>query len=171
MTARPSATRGAITAERLAIWGLAVLAIAGLAALAVGPGADLRTSAPDITVATTFDAEAGSVTLTHDGGDRLTGTSTRSLAVVVTDADRTASTTVNWADSEALPVEGGDSFTVDDPRVDSDGDGDYLDGDASVGFYLEAGDTVAVVWTGRPLGAPDERTVTLDETTLSADSS
>ncbi len=43
---------------------------------------------------------------------------------------------------------------------------DYLDGDASVGFYLDSGDTVAVRWTGRPLGAPDERTTTLDTVTL-----
>jgi hypothetical protein len=168
MTRRPSATRGAITAERLAIWTLAVLAIAGLAALAVGPGADLRTSAPEITVETTFDADAGAVTLTHAGGDRLTDTATHALSVAVTDADRNATTTVVWAEESELPVERGDSFTVDDPRVDGDGDGDYLDGDASVGFYLEPGDTVAVVWTGRPFGAPDERSVVVAETTLTA---
>ncbi|WP_324758519.1 hypothetical protein [Haloarcula montana] len=169
MTRRPSADRGGITAERLAIWTLAGLAIAGLAALAVGPGADLRTSAPDITVETAFDAETGSVTLTHAGGDRLTGASTHRLSVVLTDADRNATTTVVWADGSQLPVEQGESFTVDDPRVDSDGDGDYLDSDASVGFYLEAGDTVAVVWTGRPLGAPDERSITVGEVTLTDD--
>ncbi|MFC6973820.1 type IV pilin [Halomicroarcula sp. GCM10025709] len=169
MTRRPSADRGGITAERLAVWTLAVLAAAGLAVLAVGPGADLRTSAPEITVETAFDADAGAVTLTHAGGDRLTGTNTRTLSVVVTDADRNASTTVVWADETGLPVEQGDSFTVDDPRVDSDGDGDYLDGDASVGFHLEAGDRVTVVWTGRLLGAPEERSVAIAEATLTAD--
>jgi hypothetical protein len=65
-----------------------------------------------------------------------------------------------------LPVESGDTVVVDDPRVDSNGDGNYLDGHVSVGFYLDSGDTVAVRWTGRPLGAPGERTTTLDTVTL-----
>lgn len=161
-----SRCRGAVTAERIAVWGLAALALAGLAALVVGPGADLRTAAPSATIDGQFDAEAGTVTLTY-AGDTLTDTATRELALVVTDADRNATTRLTWADESQLPVGGGDTVTVDDPRVDADGDGNYLDGDASVGFYLEPGDTVALRWTGRPIGAPSEQTTTLDTVTLS----
>jgi hypothetical protein len=158
--------RGTLTLERLAVWGLAALAVLALAGLAVGPGSDLRTDAPTVTVEGEFDAETGTVTLTHAGGDRLTGTATDRLAVVATDADRDATTTVVWANASTLPVDEGDQFVVDDPRVDSDGDGDFHDGDATVGFHFGAGDTVAVVWTGRLVGAPDTRTATLSTVTL-----
>ncbi|MFC7027513.1 hypothetical protein ACFQJ5_07800 [Halomicroarcula sp. GCM10025324] len=157
----PAVSRGALTLERLAVWGLAALVVLGLAALVVGPGADLRTDAPDIVVEGQFDAETGTITLTHAGGDRLTGTATDELAVVVTDSDRDATTRRVWASEAELPVGEGAQFVVDDPRVDSDGDGDFHDGDATVGFHLEAGDTVTVVWTGRLVGAPDVRTETL----------
>jgi hypothetical protein len=159
-------TRGLVTVERVAVWGLAALAVVGLVALVVGPGADLRTASPSVTVDGQFDADAGAVTLTHAGGDRLTDTSTHALELVVTDADRNRSTTLTWAGADQLPVQSGDTVVVDDPRVDSDGDGNYLDGDVSVGFYLDSGDTVTVRWTGRPLGAPGERTTTLGTVTL-----
>lgn len=148
--------RGAVTVERVAAWVLAALAMAALAGLVVGPGADYRTATPSVTFDGSFDAADGSVTLTHAGGDELTQRSTTALTVVVTDADTNATTRLTWADeTSGLPLSEGDSFTVDDPRVDSDGDGNYLDGDASVGFYLDDGDEVAVVWTGRLVGAPD----------------
>ncbi|GGK69415.1 hypothetical protein [Haloarcula sebkhae] len=166
MSPESSRGRGLVTVERVAVWGLAALAVAGLVALVVGPGADLRTASPSVTIDGQLDAETGSVTLTHAGGDRLMDTSTRALELVVTDADRNRSTTLTWAEADQLPVGPGDTVVVDDPRVDSDGDGNYLDGDVSVGFYLDSGDTVAVRWTGRPLGAPDERTTTLDTVTL-----
>ncbi|MBX0321736.1 type IV pilin [Halomicroarcula sp. F13] len=166
-----SDSRGVVTVERVAVWLLAALAVAGLAALVVGPGADLQTATPAVDVQGTYDAEAGSVTVSHEGGDRLTTTSTTRLAVVVTDADRNATTALTWADEGSeFPVTSGDAFTVDDPRVDSDGDGDYLDGDGSVGFYLDSGDTVAVVWTGRLVGAPNERTATLGTVTVGDES-
>jgi len=158
--------RGLVTVERVAVWGLAALAVSGLVALVAGPGADLRTASPSVTIDGEFDAEAGAVTLTHAGGDRLTDTSTHTVEIVVTDADRNQSTTLTWADADPLPIESGDTVDVDDPRVDSDGDGNYLDGDASVGFFLDSGDTVAVRWTGRPLGAPSERTTTLGTVTI-----
>ncbi|WP_420182410.1 hypothetical protein ACNO8S_02345 [Haloarcula sp. KBTZ06] len=158
--------RGLVTVERVAVWGLAALAAVGLAALVVGPGADLRTASPSVTIDGQFEVEAGAVTLTHAGGDRLTDTSTHALALVVTDADRNRSTTLTWAEADQLPVESDDTIVLDDPRVDSDGDGNYLDGDVSVGFFLDSGDTIAVRWTGRPLGAPGERTTTLDTVTL-----
>ncbi|GCF13129.1 hypothetical protein Harman_10640 [Haloarcula mannanilytica] len=166
MSPESSRSRGLVTVERVAVWGLAALAVAGLVALVVGPGADLRTASPSVTIDGEFDAEAGAVTLTHAGGDRLTDTSTHAVEIAVTDADRNRSTTLTWADADQLPIESGETFVVDDPRVDSDGDGNYHDGDASVGFHLDAGDTVTVRWTGRPLGAPDERTTTLGTVTL-----
>lgn len=166
MSPESSRGRGLVTVERVAVWGLAALAVAGLVALVVGPGADLRTAAPSVDIDGEFDAEAGAVTLTHAGGDRLTDTSTHVVEIVVTDTDRNRSTTLTWAGEDQLPVDSGDTVVVDDPRVDADGDGNYLDGDASVGFYLDSGDTVAVRWTGRPLGAPDERTTTLGTVTL-----
>ena len=158
--------RGVVTVERLAIWLVAALVVVGLAALVVGPGAELRTATPTVEIDGGYDAETSSVTVTHAGGDRLTGTATDRLAVAVTDTDRNATTTVIWANESTLPVGDGDQFVVDDPRVDNDGDGDFHDGDATVGFHLEAGDTVTVVWTGRLVGAPDTRTETLATVTL-----
>jgi len=104
-----SDSRGAVTVERIAVWLLAVLAVAALVALVVGL----------------------------------------------------------WAtDSDGLPVTEGDSITVDDPRTDSDGDGGFLDGDVSVGFVFDSGDTVEVVWTGRILGTPEEQSSTLGTVTV-----
>jgi len=159
--------RGGVTAERVAVWLLAALAVAALAALVVGPGAEYRTATPSVSIDGSYDAADGSVTLTHAGGDELTQRSTTELAVVVTDADTSETTRRTWADEEqGFPLSEGDAFTVDDPRVDSDGDGNYLDGDGSVGFYLEDGDTVEVVWSGRLVGAPDIVTTTYETVTV-----
>lgn len=159
--------RGGMAAERVAVWLLAALALAALAALVVGPGAEFRTATPSVTVDGSYDAADGAVTLTHAGGDTLSSRSTDELAVVVTDADTNATTRLTWADdSGGLPLSEGASFTVDDPSVDSNGDENFLDGDGSVGFYLESGDTVAVVWTGRLVGAPDTVTTTYETVTV-----
>ncbi|MFC7142432.1 hypothetical protein ACFQMA_21665 [Halosimplex aquaticum] len=48
--------------------------------------------------------------------------------------------------------------------MDADGDENYLDAERSVGFYLEQGDRVRVVWTGSMRG--DTRTVTIANATL-----
>ncbi|WP_262175890.1 hypothetical protein [Haloarcula laminariae] len=165
MSARPEA-RGAVTVERIAVWGAAALVVAALAALVVGPGVDFRTAAPTADFEGSYDNATGTATVTHAGGDRLSDGTTQSVAVVVTDADTDARTRLLWANESTLPVAEGDSFAVDDPRVDADGDGDYLDADGSVGFYLEPGDTVAVVWTGRLTGAPGTRTETLETVTI-----
>ncbi len=166
-TVRPmsvrSDARAAATVERIAVWGVAVLAVAALAGLVVGPGADLRTAAPSADFEGSYDNATGAVTVTHAGGDDLTG---ESVALVVTDADNDTTTRLLWANESTLPVTEGDSVTVDDPRVDSNGDGNYLDADRSVGFYLEPGDTVDVVWTGRLTGAPETRTETLETITI-----
>ncbi|MDS0258034.1 type IV pilin N-terminal domain-containing protein [Haloarcula sp. S1CR25-12] len=158
-----SDARAAVTVERIAVWGVAVLAVAGFVALAVGPGAQFRTATPTADFEATYDNSTGAVTVSHAGGDDLTG---ESVAVVVTDADGGTTTRLLWANGSTLPVTEGDSVTVDDPRVDTDGDGNYLDADGSVGFYLEPGDTVDVVWTGRRLGAPATQTETIGTVTL-----
>lgn len=166
MSGRSDAS-GAVTVERIAVWGAAALAVAALAGLVVGPGADLATAAPTADFEGSYDDSTGTVTVTHAGGDRLGGGTTQSLALVVTDADNGTTTRLPWAnESSGLPVTEGDAFTLDDPRVDADGDGDYLDADGSVGFYLAPGDTVEVVWTGRLTGAPETLTETLDTITL-----
>jgi len=161
-----SDSRGAVTVERVAAWVLAALAVAALAGLVVGPGADYRTAAPSVEIDSSYDASTGTVTLTHAGGEELSPRSTTRLTVHVTDADRNATTRLTWANESTLPVSEGDSVTVDDPRVDSNGDGNFLDGDGSVGFLFDDGDTVEVVWTGRLVGQPDERSTTLGTVTV-----
>lgn len=162
-----SDTRAGVTLERLFVWGATVLVVAALAGLVVGPGADFRTAAPTAEFEGSFNNTTGTVTVTHAGGDSLAGGTTDTVELVVTDADTDTTTRLRWAnETNGLPIAETDSVTVDDPRVDSDDDGDYLDADRSVGFYLESGDTVAVVWTGRLTGAPETRTETLDTVTL-----
>lgn len=162
-----SDARAAVTVERIAVWGAAVLAVAAFAGLLVGPGAEFRTAAPTVDFEGSYDDATGTVAVTHAGGDSLAGGSTQSVALVVTDADNGTTTRLQWANaSSGLPIAEGDSFAVDDPRVDADEDGNYLDADGSVGFYLAPGDTVDVVWTGRLTGAPDTRTATLDTITV-----
>ena len=158
-----SDARAGVTIERIFVWGAAVLAVAALAGLVVGPGADFRTAAPSADFEGSYDNATGTVTVTHAGGDDLTGDS---VALVVTDADTNETTRLLWGNESTLPVAEGDSFAVDDPRVDANDDGNYLDADGSVGFYLESGDTVDVVWTGRLTGAPETRTETLETITL-----
>jgi len=161
-----SDSRGTVTAERIAVWATAVLAVAALAVLAVGAGAEFRTATPTADFTGSYDDTTGTVTVTHAGGDALTDRNTDSVALAVTDADTNATTRLLWATESALPLSAGDSITVDDPRVDSDDDRNYLDADASVGFYLEPGDTVAVVCTGRRLGAPETQTASLGTVTV-----
>jgi len=153
-----SDARGAVTVERIAVWGLAVLAAAGLATLAVGPGSEFATATPTADFEGSYNNTTGTATVTHAGGADVTG---ESVALVVRDADGKTTTRLPWANASQLPLSEGDAVTIDDPRVDADGDGDYLDGDRSVGFYLEPGDTVDVVWSGRRLGAPAAQTETL----------
>jgi len=161
-----SDARAAALVERIAVWGAAVLVAVALAGLVVGPGADFRTAAPSADFEGSYDNATGTVTVTHAGGDNLAGGSTQSVALLVTDADTDSTTRLLWANESTLPVTASDSFAVDDPSVDADDDGNYLDADGSVGFYLEPGDTVEVVWTGRLTGAPETRTETLETITI-----
>jgi hypothetical protein len=161
-----SDARGGVLVERIAVWGAAVLVAVALAGLVVGPGADFRTAAPTADFEGSYDDTTGAVTVTHAGGETLAGGSTQSVTLVVTDADNGTTTRLTWANESTLPVTEGDSVTVDDPRVDANDDGNYLDADRSVGFYLEPGDTVEVVWTGRLTGAPETRSETLETITV-----
>jgi len=166
--------RGAVGAERVAAWFLVLLAAGFAVAIVLQPGL-IAASPPDATFSGSYDEATGTLTLQHAGGDAIEDGPTSSLVVVVTDADGESAQNVTWAADggdavAAYPVESGDSIAVDDPSVDSDDDGNAFDGDATVGFELDDGDTAAVVWRGRPLGAPGEVTTTLDTVTVSAGS-
>ncbi|MCU4800890.1 hypothetical protein OB920_10970 [Halobacteria archaeon HArc-gm2] len=166
--------RGAVGAERVAAWFLVLLAAGFAVAIVLQPGL-IAASPPDATFSGSYDEATGTLTLQHAGGDAIEDGPTSSLVVVVTDADGESAQNVTWAADggdavAAYPVESGDSIAVDDPSVDSDDDGNAFDGDATVGFELDDGDTAAVVWRGRPLGAPGEVTTTLDTVTVSTGS-
>ncbi len=166
MRARSDA-RAAVTVERITVWGAAVLVVAALGVLVVGPGAEFQTATPTADFEGSYEESTGTVTVTHAGGDDLTDGNSQSVMVVAADADNDTTTHRHWAnESRGFPITEGDSFAVDDPRIDTDGDGNYLDADGSVGFYLEPGDTIEVVWTGRLTGAPEPRTATLDTITV-----
>jgi len=164
MSAR-SGARGAVTVERITVWGLAALVVAALAAL-VGPGMAFADATPTADFEGSYDDATGTLTVTHTGGTELTDRNTRSVALVVTDTDGGTTTRLVWADESALPLTEGDAVTVDDPSTDADGDGNFLDAEHSVGFYLEPGDTADVVWTGRRPGAPSIQTETLGTVTV-----
>lgn len=166
--------RGAIGAERVAAWLLVLLAVAFAALLVVQPGV-LAAAPPDASFSGSFDDESNTLRIEHAGGDSVRSGPTSSLVVVVTDADGESTRNVTWAAADeasvaAYPVADGDAISIDDPSVDSNDDGDAFDGDATVGFELDDGDTAAVVWRGRPLGAPGEVTTTLDTVTVSTES-
>ncbi|MFB6150411.1 MAG: hypothetical protein ABEJ40_01265 [Haloarculaceae archaeon] len=159
--------------ERVAVWLVALLVVGGVAGSVVAVAGDVRRPTPDAAFAVAFDAENGTVTVEHAGGQRITDRTTRRLAVVLTDASADATAEVVWASDPAgpvergtgYPVEAGDALAIDDPRVDADGDGNYLDAAASVGFHLAANDSVRVVWAGNRRGGAT-RTATLANATL-----
>jgi hypothetical protein len=158
--------------ERWVVWLVAVAVVVGLVGSVVYLDDELRRDSPGADFSVSFDAEAGSVTVEHAGGGAIADRTTERLSVVVSDSSAGTSAEVVWvSDSAGLskrgteyPVAPGNSLTVDDPSVDSNGDGNYLDAERSVGFYLESGDSVRVVWAGSMGGT--ERTVTLANATL-----
>jgi len=149
--------RAAFGVERVAAWLVAGVAIAVVLTVATAAGGSLL-GPPTASFDGTYDADANAVTITHAGGDRISG---GQVTLRVTSAAGNQTTTVEWTGASDDPLAEGDSITVDDPTVDSDGDGDYFDGDRTVGFQLTEGATVTVNWTGRPFGAAGTRTVTL----------
>jgi hypothetical protein len=146
--------RAAFGVERLAIWVVAALAVAVVVSVASASGG--LVSPPSASFEADYDAGANAVTIGHTGGNTLTATQ---LAIVVTDTS-SHTTTVSWP-AAGERVRRGDDATIDDPTVDSDGDGNYFDADATVGFELTGDATVRIDWTGRPFGAPEQTTVTL----------
>lgn len=163
--------RTAFTPERVAAWLLVIAAVIGTLAIATGFGATVATDHPEASFAGSYDAETNVLVVEHAGGDAISAGPTDELVVVVSDAQTGHARNVTWVEEDddgvgSFPVEPGDSIAVDGPTVDSDGDGDFFDADATVGFELDVGDEVRVVWRGRPLGAPDTIAVTLDEFTV-----
>lgn len=168
-----SRDRGSVGAERVAAWLLVVLAIAFALAVATGPGASVATDSPTASFAGTYDASANSLTVEHADGDAVRAGTTSALVLVIDDTGTDNVANVTWVaddgDGSTFPVEPGETITVDDAFVDANDDGDRFDADATVGFELDEGDDVRVVWRGRPLGAPSEITRTLDRMTVERD--
>lgn len=163
--------RGAVGTERVAVWILVVLVVGFTVAIVIEPGV-LAASPPDASFEGTFDPETNTLEIEHAGGEPIRDGATSALVVVVTDSDGGNVHTVVWVSDDeetdrAYPVESGDDIAIDDAVIDSDGDGSAFDADATVGFELDEDDTVSVVWRGRPLGAPEQITTTLDEVTIS----
>lgn len=163
--------RGTIGAERVAVWILALLAIGLVVGIVMQPGV-IAASPPEATFSGSFDEETNTLQIEHTAGDSIRNGPTSSLVVVVSDGDSASTKNVTWVadDADALaayPVESGDSIAIDDATVDSDDDGDAFDGDATAGFEFDEGDTAAIVWRGRPFGAPDRVSATLDRVTIS----
>lgn len=162
----------AVAVGRWVVWLVVLAVTAGVVGSVVSFGDALRRDSPDTDFSVSFDADAGALTVTHAGGDSVSDRTTRQLSVVVVDGNTANRERVVWvADSSGetkrgvgYPVRSGDSLTVDDPSVDSDGDESYLDGDRSVGFYLASGDSVRVVWEGSLRGSV--RSVTLANATV-----
>ena len=164
-------TRGGV--ERWVVWLLVLALTVSVVGSVVYFADEFRADNPEAEFSVGFDSDAGMLTIEHIGGDSISDRTTEELAVVVVDGNTGNSESVAWVQDRAgptkrgagYPVRSGDSLTVDDPRVDSDGDESYLDGDRSVGFHLESGDSVRVVWTGSMRGG-DVRSVTLANETL-----
>lgn len=157
---------------RLVVW-LVVLAITlAVVGSVVSFGDEFRRDSPDADFAVSFDGETGALTVEHAGGDSISDRTTERLSVVVVDESTGNSETVVWVRDRdgptkrggEYPVLPGETLAVDDPSVDADGDENYLDGDRSIGFYLESGDSVRVVWEGSLRGSV--RSVTLSNATL-----
>ena len=150
--------RAAFGIERVAVWGLAVVAVVAVTVVVGASGGGL-VAPPSASFDGAFDADANAVTITHAGGDSLTA---GRVTLVVTNTSGTSSANVTWIEGDGDRLGEDDAITIDDPTVDADGDGNSFDADHTVGFPLTSGATVEVRWTGRPLGAAGERTVTLD---------
>ena len=164
--------RGSVGVERVVAWIIVVLAVGFTVAVVAGPGESVATNAPDASFEGSFDDETNTLRLEHAGGNPIRAGPTSSLVVVLSDADGDSDQNVTWVGDDegvaAYPVDSGDTIAIDDASVDSDGDGNAFDANATVGFELDEGDTARVVWRGRPLGAPGEIAVTIDRITVPA---
>ncbi|ELZ25495.1 hypothetical protein C475_10704 [Halosimplex carlsbadense 2-9-1] len=158
--------------ERWVVWLVALAVVGGLAGSVVYLDDELRRDSPGADFSVSFESETGTLTVEHAGGDAISDRTTERLSVVVLDGSTGTNEELAWVSDSpgatkrgvGYPIRPGDSLTVDDPRVDADGDGSYLDAERSVGFYLEPGDSVRVVWTGSMRGTT--QAVTLANATL-----
>ncbi|WP_123537386.1 type IV pilin [Halosimplex salinum] len=162
-----------LAVERWVVW-LVVLAItAAVVGSVVYFGDEFRRDSPNADFSVSFDGDASALTVEHVGGDSISDRTTERLLVVVVDGSTGNSDEVVWVSDSAgptkrgggYPVRSGDSLRIDDPSVDSDGDENYLDAERSVGFHLEDGDSVRVVWEGS-MRSSETRSVTLANATL-----
>lgn len=159
--------------QRPVIW-LVVLVVAAAAAGSVVLFADeVRRDVPNTEFDFSFDEETRTVTVEHAGGQTISDRTTKRLVLEFEDTSAGTTSRVVWVSDVGGPIErgfdypvaAGDTFSVDDPSVDADGDENVLDADGSVGFSFESGDRVRVVWTGSRLGG-SVRTVTLANATI-----
>ena len=159
--------------ERAAVWLLTLALVAAVAGSVVLVADEVRRTTPETGFSVSFDNETRTVTVAHAGGDPTTDRVTRQLAVVLVDESADTTSTVVWASDDpgptdrgtGYPVEPGDTLTIDDPTVDADGDENFHDAAATVGFHIATDDTVRVVWTGNRQGG-QARTVTLANATV-----
>jgi len=153
---RRASARALLDAEYLVVWLVALVVVAGVAGAVVEYGDEVRDTTPEADFAVSFDQGTRTLTVTHAGGDAIRDRVTRRLSVVVVDASNGTTERVDWARDgtsfsdrgTGYPVTAGDSLSIDDPAVDADGDNDYHDAAASVGFHLSVEDTVRVEWHG-----------------------
>lgn len=158
--------------ERIVIWVVTLAVVAGTVGSVVYLAEDVRRDAPDSDFDVSFDEETRTVAVEHAGGEAITDRVTERLAVVVVDESAGSTTDVTWASDAdgpfnrgaGYPVSPGDSLTIDDPTVDADGDENFHDADASVGFPLESGDSVRVVWSGDRQGGTAQNVTLANET-------
>lgn len=116
---------------------LAVLIASMIGGFTLGMGDNLRAHAPDSEFTFDYNANGGTISITHDGGQPFTAENTQSLLI-----RQTGSTTASevWVDGTtgAFPVTAGDQITPT--------------------FTLASGDEIRVVW----ISADGESTDTLD---------
>lgn len=156
--------RAAVGVERVAAWFVAALTV--VVVFSVATAGVPTAGPPSATFDVSYDGATQSYTITHAGGETIGAGASEALVVTVTGSQQTSN--VTWAGEDgvtAFSIQEGDAITIDDPRVDSDDDTNYFDGDATVGFELVGEEAIEIRWTGRPLGAPDTKTAVLDSTT------
>jgi FlaG/FlaF family flagellin (archaellin) len=116
---------------------LAVLVASMIGGFVLGMGDNLQAQAPDAGFTFDYNANDGTISITHDGGQPFTADNTQSLMVRQTGS---ATATEVWVDGTtgAFPVTAGDQITPS--------------------FTLASGDEVRVVW----ISADESSTDTLD---------
>lgn len=117
---------------------LAVLIASMIGGFALGMGDNLQTNAPEATFTFDYNANAGTISVTHDGGQPFSAENTQQVII-----KQTGSTTASqvWIDSTTgtFPLTAGDQL--------------------SPSFTLTSGDEIRVIW----VSADGRSTDTLDQ--------